>query len=146
MGTALIVMVGLFAAARTPAAVIRPHVLYSGCDGARSGPSGAQPVGAACEIQASLVQKLLATPGELSRSVRLEPKAIGGLRLISVRPGSCLYRLGLRSGDRLRAINRIPLGDVDQMLLLYVQLRPSACISLEIQRGGHRHTLDYRLR
>ncbi len=113
-------------------------------------PAGA-PTGIACsaghcQVDRALVQRVLADPGALAATVRVAPATGGGLALLAVRPDSPLFQLGLRSGDRVRAVNHVPLAGVDEMLQLLAQLRNATNLSVELERQGQRQTLDYQIR
>jgi general secretion pathway protein C len=102
--------------------------------------------GSHCDVDAALVKKILQQPGQIGGWVRAAPSPAGGLALQAVRPDSPIARLGLKPGDRIRAINRVPLEGIEQMLHLYTELKNATQLSIELDRGGRLQTLDYTIR
>jgi general secretion pathway protein C len=76
----------------------------------------------------------------LLRSVRVVPEVKDGktvgLRLFGIRPETLLGRLGLRSGDRLEAINGFEVSNPEKALQAYARLRTAPQLRLRLVRGG----------
>ena len=102
--------------------------------------------GSRCQLPRATVEKLLADPSQLASWARVLPAPNGGLTLLSVRADTLLAQMGLKSGDRLRAINGVELGNLEQMLRLYTQLRHASALSVRLERAGATLTLDYTIR
>ena len=71
---------------------------------------------------------------------------IAGIRLWGVRDQSLLSLLGLRSGDRLEAINGYEIGTPENALRAYAELRNQSEFELRLVRDGRtiRHTYHVR--
>jgi S1-C subfamily serine protease len=60
----------------------------------------------------------------------------------SILPGSAAERAGLRTGDRLIAINAAPLADTADLRRRVNATRAGPRLSVELERDGRRQTLD----
>ncbi len=69
-----------------------------------------------------------------------------GFKLLSIKRGSLLNRLGLRNGDVVRRINGVSLDDPQKAIEVYQGLEGGQSISVEILRGGREQTLNYDLK
>jgi type II secretory pathway component PulC len=83
-------------------------------------------------------------PEELVRTVTAVPDK-DGVRIIALRPGSPLARLGLQRGDLVRAVNGCELAGVDAALGCYQRLRNVRYVSVSLLRAGAPVTLDVAL-
>ena len=69
-----------------------------------------------------------------------------GVRLGQVPVTSYAYKLGLRSGDVISAIDGAPLRGLDDAAAAYVRLGTATQLSLDVERGAARGTLRFTLR
>lgn len=103
------------------------------------------------EIDRALFAEVTGNPTSI-KGARARPLirdgAIEGMRLYAVRPNSAFAKLGLRSGDTLKAINGIELNttDTDKLLEAYTKLRTASSLSLAVERRGEKLDLSYRVR
>lgn len=99
------------------------------------------------KIDRALRDQLLETGGaDLQKTFRVAPDVEGGkmigMRVLGVQEGSLLSKLGLRAGDRLRAVNGLPLGGPEQLLELYAKLRTAPHLELELLRDGTKKVME----
>lgn len=89
------------------------------------------------------------TTGELANTRAIKPVpeiergTTVGVRLFGVRPGTCLYSLGVRNGDSIRKVNGVDVADSEACLEAYARLRRPTHAQVELVRGGRPATLDY---
>jgi len=74
-----------------------------------------------------------------------EDGKIKGIRLLGVRPGSLLARLGLENGDRVESIDGIDLSTPDRALQAYERLGISDDVSVTVSRRGSRMKIEYHM-
>jgi general secretion pathway protein C len=118
---------------------------------AQAAPPGIRRIGEhAYELRRSAVEAMLGDMAALGSGLRVVPELRdgqpAGLGLYGIRPGGPLTRIGLESGDLLRAVNGLPLTSPDAALAAYTALRTAAHVSLSVERAGRPITLDYVLR
>ncbi len=68
-----------------------------------------------------------------------------GVRLGTVAPSSYFWRLGLRGGDVVTAIDGKPLRTLDDAAAAYVRLGTARQLAVEVERAGARGTLRFAL-
>ncbi len=113
-------------------------------------PLAAPPTPAPPAPQSSLAPATPEAPRDLLGRVRVTPERvdgrIAGIRLWGVREESLLSLLGLRSGDRLEAINGYELGTPENALRAYSELRQRSDFDVVLVRDGRtiRHTYHVR--
>ena len=83
-------------------------------------------------------------PEEIARTVTALPDK-DGVRIVALRPGSPLLRLGLQRGDVIKAVNGCELFGLDASLACYQRLRNVRYVSVSLLRGGAPVTLDVAL-
>ncbi|HEX5036881.1 MAG TPA: type II secretion system protein GspC [bacterium] len=85
----------------------------------------------------------------LQREVNIVPNfqngKLDGFRIVAIRPGGLVSKLGVRRGDVLQKVNGQDL-DIKQGLQLFNSLKDSKNFSLEVLRGGQPQTLEYEIR
>jgi general secretion pathway protein C len=123
---------------------------------ASAGPSGdasrrIRRTGAASfDVDRNLVEQVLANPADLVSHARVAPDAqngrLAGIRFLDVREGTLLGALGFQTDDRLEAINGFDLTSAENMMEAYARLRTADRLSVTVQRGAGRVTLDYAIR
>jgi general secretion pathway protein C len=96
------------------------------------------------EVQRQSLDQLLGNVTDLARSVRVSPEQ-GGLRLSSVVAGGLFATLGLQSGDLVAAVNGLDLSTPDHALRAYTLLRSASHLTVNLERGGRRMTVEYRI-
>jgi membrane-associated protease RseP (regulator of RpoE activity) len=70
------------------------------------------------------------------RSGTHRPAALGPGRVLMTFPNSPAMRAGIRGGDRILAINRIPLTDLDRLQALDARIHTGDTIVYTIDRNG----------
>ena len=86
-------------------------------------------------------------PRGVTLGVTLEPTPPGrGLAVKAVAPGSNAEQAGVRSGDRLTAIDGEPLSDAFDLLYALKQKEPGARGRLQIERQGQTLNVDVLFR
>lgn len=68
-----------------------------------------------------------------------------GMKVLSVKPGSLVSKLGVKRGDVLEKVNGQEL-DLKRGMELFNQMRDLKNFSVEIERGGRNQTLEYEIR
>jgi len=91
-------------------------------------------------IDRSAVDKILENQAELMKSTRIVPESkdgkVLGIRLFGIKPDTLLGSLGLRTGDRLEAINGFNMGSPEKALEAYARLRTASQLNIAVNRGG----------
>ena len=68
-----------------------------------------------------------------------------GFKFRYVKPGSLLYKYGLRSGDLILSVNGRPIRTVEEAFKIYNILRNENLVQVEIERRGKRKVLVYEI-
>ncbi|MBI4412373.1 MAG: hypothetical protein HY541_07820 [Deltaproteobacteria bacterium] len=68
-----------------------------------------------------------------------------GLKLLSVKKDSVFAKLGLKRGDILQKINGMEL-DIKKGLEIFNQLKTESDITIDVERGGAKQSLEYEIR
>ena len=81
------------------------------------------------------------------RAVAVRPEKVGddvvGLRITALRPGTSLDALGIRAGDVLQSVDRIPLTSPERMLEAVARSRTAEHLSVVLLRDGRPLQLDF---
>jgi hypothetical protein len=96
------------------------------------------------KVDRATVTRVIEHPEELMRTVTAVPAA-DGIRIVALRPGSPLARVGVQRGDLIRAVNGCELAGVDASLECYRRLRNARYLSVSLVRAGSALTLDVGL-
>jgi general secretion pathway protein C len=95
------------------------------------------------------VEKVLENPlAALSRARFVPEQKDGrpvGIRLFGIQPTSLLGTLGLKSGDRLEAINGLSMASPQRALEAYAQLRTASRLDVHVVRSGKPVDLTLRI-
>ncbi|HSA58635.1 MAG TPA: type II secretion system protein GspC [bacterium] len=85
----------------------------------------------------------------LQKEVRIVPNFVNGriegFRVLAIRPGGLISKLGVRRGDVLNRVNGEEL-DIKRGFELFNSLKESKTFSLDVVRGGRTVTLEYEIR
>lgn len=86
------------------------------------------------------VQPLLSDPNAMLQMANFKPffmdGKVSGFQVLSIRPESLLYKVGLRSGDVLARINGQTLTGPAQLLQAYSGMDRASLVTLDIQRAS----------
>ncbi len=86
---------------------------------------------------------------KLYSEVRIVPNfkegRAAGMKVLSVKPGSIVGKLGIKRGDILDKVNGQEL-DIKQGMELFNQMRDLKNLSVELTRGGKNQTLEYEIK
>lgn len=86
------------------------------------------------------IQPLLADPNSLLQMANFKPftvdGAVNGFQVLSIRPDSLLYKVGLRNGDVLARINGQALTGPTQLLQAYAGMDRASLVTLDVQRAS----------
>lgn len=66
-----------------------------------------------------------------------------GFRVMAIRRGTLLEKLGLKVGDVVAEINQVPLDSPEKALQVFQQIREASNISIGLIRNGERQTFEY---
>jgi hypothetical protein len=69
----------------------------------------------------------------------------GGILFAEVKTGSLPHRVGLRTGDRVVAVNGQRVGTADAAMEAYLHLRPGKQLTLQVVRGAQQMKLELRI-
>ncbi len=92
----------------------------------------------------SRVDDVLANAADIMRDVTVRPVS-GGFSISGIRPGSLADEFGLRDGDVIASVNRVPLDDPDNMLRVYNEVMQRGRAVVEVMRNGQRVNMIYRI-
>ena len=100
-------------------------------------------------IEQSEVDEALANLDKFYTEVRIVPNfkggQVAGMKVLSVKPGSIISKLGIRRGDILQKINGQEL-DVKRGMELFNELKNLKNFSIDMERGGQNKTVEYEIR
>ncbi len=100
-------------------------------------------------VDRSVIDDVLASPADSLSGARVVRSLKGskgaGLRLSGVEPGSLLDYLGLRTGDRLEAVDDWVLSNPETVLRAYAATRTASAVSVRISRDGRQHLIRLEL-
>lgn len=68
-----------------------------------------------------------------------------GMKVLSIKPGSILNKLGVKRGDVLEKVNGQEL-DIKRGMELFSQMKDMKNFSLDVVRGGKNQTIEYEIR
>jgi general secretion pathway protein C len=99
------------------------------------------------EIERATFESALSNLNVVSRTARIVPeirngKAVG-FRLYSVRPDGALGRVGLQNGDVISSVNGRDLTTVASSVEIYGELKSADHLSVGLERGGRKMTIEY---
>jgi len=101
-------------------------------------------------IDREKINESLENINNLMRQVRVRPYfengKPGGILLSGIQRNSIFEKMGLASGDIVRAINGSPIRSVDDAIKFYRDLKSASNVSLQIKRRGREKTITYRIR
>jgi general secretion pathway protein C len=103
-----------------------------------------------CNVDRSVVDKILENQAELMRQARIVPEQengkVVGIRLFGVRSDTLLGVLGMENGDRLEKINGFDMTSPEKALEAYARLRTADHLTVSINRKGQAMNLDYNIK
>ena len=106
-------------------------------------------VGEQVSIDREEINSALNNINELMQQVRVRPHfkngKPNGLILTHIRNDSIFKELGLQSGDVVKGVNGEEIESVDDALKFYNNLKSSANVQLQIERGGQEKSINYRI-
>lgn len=87
--------------------------------------------------------------GEQLRSALIQPNLVNGKTdgfvIKRIQPGTLLLQMGLRHGDIIRRVNRMPLDSPEKALQVMQQLREARQITVDLERGGAALSFSYEI-
>lgn len=106
--------------------------------------------GSLCEVDKSLIDKVLANTTALATWARFMPSIKdnkpNGFKLYAIRPGSIFAKIGMQNADLIKAINGLDMSTPDRALEAYTKLKTASHLTVLIERRGQNMTLDYQIR
>lgn len=109
----------------------------------------ASAVGGKIAIDQKEVDDALQNLDKLQNDVRIVPNfqdgKMDGMKVLSIKPGTLVSKLGIRRGDVLEKVNGRDL-DMKSGLDLFSSMKDSKNFSLDVVRGGKNQTLEYEIK
>ena len=106
--------------------------------------------GSNCEVDKSLIDKVLANTTALATSARFVPSIKdgkpNGFKLYAIRPGSMFAKIGMQNADLIKAINGLDMSTPDKALEAYTKLKSASHLTVMLERRNENITLDYQIR
>lgn len=106
--------------------------------------------GSNCEVDKSLIDKILANTTALATSARFVPSIKdgkpNGFKLYAIRPGSVFAKIGLQNADLIKQINGLDMSTPDKALEAYTKLKSASHLTVVVERRNENLTLDYQIR
>lgn len=97
------------------------------------------------EIDRKFLNEMLADPNKLLTQARVVPQD-DGLKFLAVRRSSVFYAIGLRNGDILHRINKVEMGNIENALGLFEDLKDQSFFSIDLTRGGNKVSHEYTVK
>jgi len=111
---------------------------------------GVRCTGSNCEVDKSLIDKVLANTTALATSARFVPwikdGKPSGFKLYNIRTASIFSKIGLQNADLIKAINGLDMSTPDKALEAYTKLKSASHLTVMVERRGENVTLDYQIR
>lgn len=111
---------------------------------------GVRCTGSSCEVDKSLIDKILSNTTALATSARFVPSIKdgkpNGFKLYAIRPGSVFAKIGLQNADLIKGINGLDMSTPDRALEAYTKLKSASHLTVNVERRGENVTLDYQIR
>jgi general secretion pathway protein C len=93
-------------------------------------------------VQREQLAAQMRTPDFL-RQATMTPASGGGFQVQQLQPGSLYEKLGLRTGDVIKAVNGQPINSAEDAIRLYQEMNNVASAQIEVMRGGKPEYLYY---
>lgn len=134
-----------------PAAVVSAEPMPGDATGLEKDiDKGVRCSGSNCEVDRSLIDKILANTTALATSARFVPSIKdgkpNGFKLYAIRPGSVFAKIGLQNADLIKGINGLDMSTPDRALEAYTKLKSASHLTVNVERRGENVTLDYQIR
>lgn len=101
-------------------------------------------------LESAVVKKSLENLTDLLSQVRVRPHyqdgKADGLLLSQVKPNTIFTKLGLQNGDIIQSVDGKQIGNPDEIMGFYEELKTGAPVSLDIMRRGKKSTLTYEFK
>lgn len=111
---------------------------------------GVRCTGSNCEVDKSLIDKVLANTTALATSARFVPwikdGKPSGFKLYNIRQNSIFSKIGMQNADLIKTINGLDMSTPDKALEAYTKLKSASHLTVTVERGGQNVTLDYQIR
>ena len=111
---------------------------------------GVRCTGANCEVDKSLIDKVMANTTALATSARFVPSSKdgkpNGFKVYAIRPGSVFAKLGMQNADLVRTINGLDMSTPDKAFEAYTKLKSASHLTMQLERRSENITLDYQIR
>jgi general secretion pathway protein C len=102
------------------------------------------------EVPRSELEQALARLDDIANQARIVPSYRDGqpqgFKLFAIRPDSLFSRLGLLNGDVVRRINGFEMNTPANVLEVYLRLRETSQIEVELERNGSSIRKSYTIR
>jgi general secretion pathway protein C len=106
--------------------------------------------GSNCEVDKSLIDKVLANTTALATSARFVPSSKdgkpNGFKVYAIRPGSVFAKIGMQNADLIKGINGLDMSTPDKAFEAYTKLKSASHLTVQLERRGDNITLDYQIR
>lgn len=101
-------------------------------------------------IDRGALETSIANPSEILTQARAVPNIVDGkikgFSIFSIKPGSVYEKLGIKNGDIIMRVNGTDLDSPAKALEFYGAISSASEITLDIERGGQRKTVNYSVK
>lgn len=101
-------------------------------------------------IDRGALETSIANPSEILTQARAVPNIVDGkikgFSIFSIKPGSVYEKLGIRNGDIIMRVNGVDLDSPAKALEFYGTIASASEITLDLERGGSKKTVNYTVR
>ena len=131
-----------------PPAPVAPAAITEGAPAPQPAPAPAAPAKKEVitqDITRSTIEVGLADFAQLSEEVSVQKADGGGWRLVRVKDGCVLRKLGLKDGDVVRRVSDLPINTFDDAASVYARIRTWDHLTLAVEREGRPVTIVVRI-
>jgi len=108
------------------------------------------PAGAGIRLNAADVEGALSDLNKVMTQARVVPNLVegkaSGYRMFNIVPGSIFTKLGISNNDVVERVNGVEINSPDTMYQLFQQIKNEKKITLDLNRGGKRESVNIEIR
>lgn len=101
-------------------------------------------------LNRKMVDSLLSNYNAVLTQARAVPNfqdgKANGFKVFAIQKNSIYDVIGIKNGDVLTRVNGGDINSLEKVLTLFTQLRNESAISIDLERGGQKMTMEYEIR